>query len=117
MKRKGGKRPGAGRPRGSTKPEGRIDIAQAYVISIDQIGEQAKVEGHKCNPVDEAYRRAYALDHPDHIRDDGQIDDLKHFERYCETQGKLRSRGEREFMAAFKEEEAQEALERRRKHD
>ena len=119
MKRKkGGKRPGAGRPRGSTKPENRIDTQWAYVMAIETIRGEAAREGRKCNPVYEAYVWAYVMDHRDKItlRDDGTIKfhDEKHFKRFCNTQKQLRSKGSAEFMAAFEREEAAEQRRRRR---
>lgn len=113
MKRKkGGKRPGAGRPRRSTRPENRIDIQWAYAMTIETIREEAALEGRRCKPVYEASVRAYVMDHRDKItiRDDGTIKfhDEKHFKRFCNTQKRLRSKGTAEFMEAYEREEAAE---------
>ena len=140
MKKRGGKRPGAGRKPGSTKPELLVAVAGMFVTSIHKIGEQAEWEGRPCNPVTEAYMVAYAADHPDkviisdgmtvddindaiiidddretvHVRDVIKILDEAGFQRYCEVQKKLRRRGLREFMASVEEEEAPKPPKRRR---
>jgi hypothetical protein len=89
---RGGKRPGAGRPRRST----RIMLATVYAFLIEEIRGQAEREGHKCNPAKEAYYRAYAIDHPLMIRG-GKIRNLEHFDRYCNTQKQLRRMGKRDL--------------------
>ena len=119
---KGGAGRGQGRKRGSTRPEMRTGIMQAYEIVMEEIRDQAEREDRKCEPVTETYMVAYAVDHPDKVtvRKGKTIDDLtdavilhegetvrireivkvkdeRHFKRYCAAQRQLRKTGKRDF--------------------
>jgi hypothetical protein len=137
-KGRGGPGRGQGRKRGSTRPENRIGIAESYLVAIQQLRDLAAHEGCTCNPVTETYMLAYAINHPDKVtiyNGQSAVDILdaiicdetlvsiseaikvadgyeEHFLRYCETQAKLRRRGERESRVRLKQVEA---LERRRR--
>ena len=124
---RGGPGRGQGCKPGSTRPERRIGVASAYVMVREEIKAQAKREHRPDNSAIETYMLAFAVDHPDkvsihgdktvdgiidailageivHIRDIVKINDEEHFHRYCETQGKLRSKGEREMMKVLEQE-------------
>jgi hypothetical protein len=79
--KKGGKRPGAGRKRGSTRPEKRVQRAKDYVIAVELALDKVEREGRMWaynEAVARAYKQAYVLDYPNrpdlYRVGDGKID-------------------------------------------
>jgi hypothetical protein len=98
---KGGKRPGAGRPRDSVKPWNRISTAERFYMRLWGITKR----GDRRPPFSLAsvYRtecELYKEDHPD----DPHIRNKKRFDKYRETLKKLRLRGRNEAEALAEED-------------
>jgi hypothetical protein len=112
--KKGGFRPGSGRPPGSGKPTEKLMrtlVAEAYALGIEDIRADADREERKCNPVTEAYLTAYAEDHPDRvvprpgntIRETVKVLDEADFSKYRNAQKQLRKMGKPSGQGCFKE--------------
>jgi hypothetical protein len=89
-KKRGGKRAGAGRKPGSTKPEKRLAIAESFYLRVGELIKQGCPK-----PKEQAAIEAYERDHPDRKRD---------LEKYIDTHRKLRRRALSEEQATLEED-------------